>query len=102
MNGRIGIAILAAALGALAQTAPAPTKIELTQIANYTAVRNEVPAAGAAAGTWTLAAAPVAGVACYRNGLRQAPGNDYTLVTSTISSLWWLPGDSLLCDYEHR
>ena len=39
------------------------------------------------------------GAACYRNGVRQAPGSDYTIAGSTITSAFWQADDTLLCDY---
>jgi hypothetical protein len=69
------------------------------------AIRGEIPHANPLANTgpptWTLAFAPISGAGCYRNGLRQASGIDYTLNGAVISSPYWQPGDTLLCDYEH-
>jgi hypothetical protein len=61
-------------------------------------VRNEVPAASGAG--WTLAHAPVAGATCWRNGVHQSPGVDYTLAGNAIASASWAAGDVLACDYE--
>lgn len=97
---KLKLALLTVALAALLLAQAAPTRLELTQVKSYTAVRNEAPAPAAAG--WTLAAAPVAGAACYRNGLRQAPGIDYALAGNTITSAFWIAGDILLCDYEHQ
>ncbi len=96
---RVRLALLTVALAALLLARASPTRLELTQVKSYIAVRNEAPAAAPAG--WTLAAAPVAGAACYRNGLRQAPGIDYTLTGNAIASAFWQAGDVLLCDYEH-
>jgi hypothetical protein len=63
--------------------------------------RNQVPVQSATAGVWTLPYFPLAGVACYRNGLRQAPGIDYTIASRNITSKYWEAGDALLCDFEH-
>jgi len=79
--------------------APQPTEVALIQIALIQPVRNEVPAASLAVGVWTLKRAPMFGAACYRNGVRQAPGSDYTIAGSTITSAFWQAGDTLLCDY---
>lgn len=66
-----------------------------------TLVRNEVPVAGTAAGTWTLLRAPTsAGATCWENGVHQSPGLDYTLAGNIISSASWAAGDVLACDYQ--
>jgi hypothetical protein len=87
-----------AALWLLAEQATGPVKSPPPAAP----VRNEVPAAGATPGTWTLQAAPAYGAQCYRNGLRQSPTPpviDYTLTGNVIASPFWQPGDTLLCDY---
>ena len=86
----------------LAQTVA--TEVALLQIAGFPPTRNEVPLPAAAlpggtASTWTLKRAPTYGAACYRNGVRQMPGLDYTLTGSSLTSPSWQPGDTLLCDY---
>lgn len=66
-----------------------------------TLVRNEVPVAGTAAGTWTLLRAPTsAGATCWENGVHQSPGLDYTLAGNIITSASWAEGDVLACDYQ--
>ena len=67
----------------------------------YAPVRNETPAPGADTGSWNLQRAPTSvGATCYRNGLRQQPGVDYTLLGKTLVSQLWEPSDTLACDYQ--
>jgi hypothetical protein len=93
------LAVLAVLAIAQTPTAAVPTEVALIQIALIQPVRNEVPAASLAVGVWTLKRAPMFGAACYRNGVRQAPGSDYTIAGSIITSAFWQAGDTLLCDY---
>jgi hypothetical protein len=97
--------LLAVYLPVPGQTAasPAPTRIALSQMLTRTSPTNvtgEVPAPGTGAGTWTLKVAP-ATAECYRNGLRQMPGADYTIAGNTITSQFWETSDTLLCDYSY-
>ncbi len=72
------------------------------QAAPVTPVRNEVPAASATAGSWTLAHTPTAtGATCWRNGVHQSPSLDYTLSGNVITSSWWMTTDVLACDYAY-
>ena len=94
----VAIVAVLAALAFAQSPAPQPTEVALIQIALIQPERNEVPIAGAA-GTWTIKRSPMFGAACYRNGVRQAPGSDYTIAGSTITSAFWQADDTLLCDY---
>ncbi len=66
-----------------------------------TMVRNEAPAYQGNA-IWNLSHTPtLAGATCWRNGLHQDPGNDYTLSGLVLTSAYWVPGDDQIrCDYQ--
>ncbi len=61
-------------------------------------VRNEIPAPSDRG--WTLQHPPLFGATCWRNGVHQSPGVDYTLAGTLLTSATWTAGDVLACDYE--
>lgn len=64
----------------------------------------EVPQAGTAPNTWTLAFTPVGVPQIYSNGLLQnlGAGGDYTIAGNVLTSgLWAAQGGNLLAFYRH-
>lgn len=85
---RVALTLLLFAAVAYAQALPPLT------------VTGEIPAWHPAYSYWTVSQSPLA-IACYRNGLRQISGVDFTISGKIISSHVWQSTDKLVCDYSY-
>lgn len=63
-------------------------------------VTGEIPAWHPSLGYWQISHAPIA-IACYRNGLRQITGSDFSISGTVITSKFWQSTDTLICDYSY-
>jgi hypothetical protein len=87
-----------------AHLAVEPNLASLAGVQLVVPVHGEIPAPSAPGGTsliWTLFHTPVYGATCFRNGVLQTPGSDYTIAGNVITAPAWKQGDILLCDFEH-
>lgn len=65
-----------------------------------TTVTGEIPSWHPSLGYWEISHAPIA-IACYRDGLRQTTGYDFSISGIVITSRFWQPTDTLVCDYSY-
>ncbi len=61
-------------------------------------VTGETPAFRPSLGQWSVSHPPIA-IACFRNGMRQKTGADFTISGTLMSSKTWAQADVLICDY---
>lgn len=50
---------------------------------------------------WTLAHAPKYLLFCFLNGIYQTPGIDFSILANVITSAYWLPDDTPICNYGY-
>lgn len=76
------------------------TLATILQVVSLISIIGEIPTKNGS--FWQLQHLPSSqSIACYRNGLRQKVGVDFTLSQQIITSTLWDGADTLLCDYTY-